>query len=176
MPDSTGQFPRLRRGGLSLRAGTGRIITHVAVIARRAANPPLSLARSQDRPAPSRIMRGFPVRSWAQVTQALADYRQGRFAEAVAAADSCLARGPVRWNLELPARLVRAMALSRLGRPVEARAALDRASELYQTCVARPDGAGTGGNWPDLVIGEILLREAEALILDSAFPTDPFAH
>jgi hypothetical protein len=115
------------------------------------------------------------VLPWAQVTRGLADYRRGRFAEAVAAIDSCLSRRPGNWNCELTAHLVKAMALSRLGRLGEARAALNRASELYRTRVAGPGGLTPGGNWPDRLICEILLREAEALVLDSTFPADPFA-
>jgi serine/threonine protein kinase/tetratricopeptide (TPR) repeat protein len=122
-----------------------------------------------------RMSRHNWVLPWAQVTRGLADYRRARFADAVAAIDSCLSRGPANWNCELPARLIRAMALSRLGRPGEARAALGRASELYQRCVSRPGGPIPGGNWADRLIGEVLLREAEPLILDPTFPDDPFA-
>jgi Flp pilus assembly protein TadD len=120
------------------------------------------------------ISGGHWVLPWAEATMGLADYRRGRFAQAVAAADSCLSRGPGNWNCELPSHLVRAMALSRLGRGGEAQAVLNRASELYQRCAARPVGSISGGDWPDLLIAEILLREAEALILDSTFPANPF--
>jgi serine/threonine protein kinase/Tfp pilus assembly protein PilF len=122
-----------------------------------------------------RMSRHHGVLPWAQVTRGLADYRRGRFADAVEAADSGLAWRPQHWNRELPAHLVRAMALSRLGRPGEARAALGRASDLYRAVVASPGGFIRGGDWPDRLIAEILLREAEALILDSTFPPDPFA-
>jgi serine/threonine protein kinase/Flp pilus assembly protein TadD len=122
-----------------------------------------------------RMSRRNWVLPWALVTRGLADYRRGRFADAVEAIDSCLSRRPENWNCQLPAHLVRAMALSRLGRPAEARAALKTASELYRTRVAGPGGPTPGGHWHDRLIGEILLREAEALILDSTFPADPFA-
>jgi hypothetical protein len=52
---------------------------------------------------------------------------------------------------------------------------LVRACELYVTCVAKPGGSLPGGDWPDRIIGEILRREAEALLLDPTFPADPFA-
>jgi hypothetical protein len=109
------------------------------------------------------------------VTRGLVDYRRGRFAGAVAAADSCLSRGQANWNRALPAHLVRAMALFRLGRPGAARAALDRASELYRTAVATSGESIRGGDWPDQLIAQTLFREAEGLILDPAFPADPFA-
>jgi serine/threonine protein kinase/tetratricopeptide (TPR) repeat protein len=122
-----------------------------------------------------RMSRHNWVLPWAQVTRGLADYRRGRFADAVAAANAGLAWSPQHWNCELPGHLVRAMALSQLGRLGEARAALGRAAELYRTSVVRPGGPLPGGNWPDRLIGEVLLREAEALIFDATFPADPFA-
>ena len=98
-----------------------------------------------------------------------------QFADAVAWADHCLARGPGDWNRELPAHLVRAMALARLGRRDEAGAARARASDLYRTKVANPGGRAAGGDWHDQVICEILGREAAADFLDRDLPADPFA-
>jgi hypothetical protein len=67
------------------------------------------------------------------------------------------------------------MALSRLGRLDEARAALARASDLYRTKVANPGGRAEGGDWHDQLICEVLRREAEAYFLDRDFPAEPFA-
>ena len=119
--------------------------------------------------------QGHWVVPWAEATRGLAAYRREHFADAVAWADRCLARGPRDWNRELPAHLVRAMALSRLGRPDEAGAALARASDLYRTKVASPGGRAEGGGWHDRVICEVLRHEAEAYSLDRDFPADPFA-
>jgi serine/threonine protein kinase/tetratricopeptide (TPR) repeat protein len=121
------------------------------------------------------MARGHWVEPWAEGTRALASYRSGHFADAVAWADRCLSREPETWNREIPAHLVRAMAYSRLSRLPEARAALARASDLYRTKVATPGGRAEGGDWHDQVIGEALQREAEAYILDRDFPADPFA-
>jgi serine/threonine-protein kinase len=121
------------------------------------------------------MARGHFVEPWAEATRGLAAYRRAQFADAVAWADRCLARGPGYWNRELPAHLVRAMALSRLGRLDEARAALATASDLYRARVANPGGRATGDDWHDRVICEILRREAEAVFLDRDFPADPFA-
>jgi tetratricopeptide (TPR) repeat protein len=115
------------------------------------------------------------VRPWAEATRGLAAFRRGRFADAVAWADRCLARGPGDWNRELPAHLVRAMALFQLGRLDEARAARARASDLYRTKVANPGGRAGGGDWHDRMNCEVLRREAEAHFLDRDFPADPFA-
>jgi Flp pilus assembly protein TadD len=115
------------------------------------------------------------VRPWAEATRSLAAYRRGRFAEAVEWADRCLARGPGDWNRELPAHLVRAMALSRLGRVDAADAARARASELYRTKVTSPGDRADGGGWHDQMMCVVLRREEEAYFLDRDFPADPFA-
>jgi tetratricopeptide (TPR) repeat protein len=121
------------------------------------------------------MARGHWVEPWAEATRGLAAYRREHFAEAVAWADHCLARGSGNWNCELPAHLVRSMALCQLGRRDEAGAALARASDLYRTKVASPGGRADGGDWHDQVICEVLRREAEADFLDRDFPPDPFA-
>jgi tetratricopeptide (TPR) repeat protein len=113
---------------------------------------------------------------WAEATRALAAYRREHFADAVAWADRCLARGPGDWNRELPAHLIRALALSRLGRLDEARAARAKASDLYRTKVANLGDRADRNGWHDQVICEVLRREAEAYFQDRDFPADPFAH
>jgi hypothetical protein len=112
---------------------------------------------------------------WVEATQGLAAYRREHFADAVAWADRCLARGPGDWNRELPAHLVRAMALSRLGRLDEAGAALVTASDLYRTKVASPGGRADRGGWHDQIMCEVLRHEAEAQFQDRDFPAEPFA-
>jgi tetratricopeptide (TPR) repeat protein len=121
------------------------------------------------------MAQGHWVQPWAEATRGLAAYRRGHFADAVAWADRCLARGPGSWNRELLAHLVRGMALSRLGRLDKARAALARASDLYRTKVANPGGRAEGGDWHDQVICEVLRRETEADFLERDLPADPFA-
>jgi hypothetical protein len=121
------------------------------------------------------LAQGHWVVPWAEATRGLAAYRRERFADAVAWADRCLARGPGDWNREHPAHLVRAMALSRLGRPDEACAAVVRASDLYRTKVASQGVRADGRGWHDRVVCEVLRREAEASSLDRDFPADPFA-
>jgi tetratricopeptide (TPR) repeat protein len=120
------------------------------------------------------MAQGHWVEPWAEATRGLAAYRRGRFADAIAWADRCLSRGPGDWNRELSAHLVRALALSRLGRRDEAGAARARASDLYRTKAANPGDRAAGGDWHNQVICEVLRREAEALFLDRDFPADPF--
>jgi tetratricopeptide (TPR) repeat protein len=121
------------------------------------------------------MAQGHWVRPWAEATRGRADYCRERFTDAVAWADRCLARGPGDWNRELPAHLVRAMALARLGCRDAASAAWARSSDLYRTKVANPGGRAAGGDWHDRLICEVLRREAESLFLDRDFPADPFA-
>src|SRR5262245_39725573 len=91
------------------------------------------------------LARDHWVQPWAEATRGLAAFRRAQFADAVACADRCLARGPGDWNRELPSHLVRAMSLSQLGRSDEAGAALIRASDLYRTKVASAGAPADGG-------------------------------
>jgi serine/threonine protein kinase/tetratricopeptide (TPR) repeat protein len=127
------------------------------------------LAESAVATARSEIMRLY-----AELARGMAKYRQGRFVDAADSADHCLAKLPISWNLELPARMVRAMSRYRLGNVRGARDDLERASESFARRVAKPGGTEPGGAWTDLLICETLLREAEVLILDPTFPADPF--
>jgi hypothetical protein len=120
------------------------------------------------------MARGQWVEPYAELAVSLAELRRDRPAEALARADRCLLQVAKLWNFEIPARLVRAMALFRLGRPDEAGTTLGKASALYWTRVASPAGAAPGGEWHDKVIVEVLHREAETMLLDSKFPVDPF--
>jgi tetratricopeptide (TPR) repeat protein len=121
------------------------------------------------------MAEGHWVRPWAESTRGLAAYRRAQFADAVAWTDRCLARGPGDWNRDLPAHLVRAMAMVRLGRLGEADAARARASDLYRTKVANPGDRAEGRGWHDRLICEVLRREAGAAFADRDFPADPFA-
>jgi tetratricopeptide (TPR) repeat protein len=120
------------------------------------------------------LAQGHWVQPWAEATTGLAAYRREHFADALAWADRCLARGPGDWSRELPSHLVRAMALSRLGRTDEAGSALVGASDLYRTKVPSPGGRAEGDGWHDRVICEVLRRESGASSLDREVPSDPF--
>ena len=57
-----------------------------------------------------------------------------------------------------------------------ARAALEKASGLHRLNVPQSTALGPSVPWADLLICDILHREAEVLIaFDAAFPADPFA-
>lgn len=118
-----------------------------------------------------------PLRRQAGAAEGLADYRRGRFADALAAIDKAQALdGDGDWNLQVFAGCVRSMALMRLGSRDEARAALMKASGLYRSNVQQATALDPGTFWADLLICEVLHREAEALVVyDPAFPANPFA-
>jgi tRNA A-37 threonylcarbamoyl transferase component Bud32/tetratricopeptide (TPR) repeat protein len=106
-------------------------------------------------------------RPWVEATQSLAHYRRGRENEALSLADHSLTFGASDWNRTLVAHAVRAMALRRLGRDEEARQALQSAGQTTR----RIKGLGGGDytdNWHDYLIGNLLLREANALQADPA--------
>jgi hypothetical protein len=68
------------------------------------------------------------------------------------------------------------MALLHLGRHGEARAALEKVSQLYRANAPQTIALDPGWFWTELLICEILYREAEVLIVyDQSFPANPFA-
>jgi hypothetical protein len=118
------------------------------------------------------------VTPWALNARALACYRSGNFAGALASAEASLAAfGPgAPRDFQVPAHCVRAMALVGLGRLEAARAALGAVSALGLPAGSPATERDPGPGWIDPLISEILYREAEALVLhDAEFPAEPFA-
>jgi hypothetical protein len=119
------------------------------------------------------------IEPWADATKALTDFRQGRFADALVALEKAESGLHPAWHFDCLVGCVRAMTLSRLGRRDEAQAALEKASGLYRSNA--PHSVATIALdpwifWYDVLICEILLREAEAVVLyDHLFPANPFA-
>ncbi len=114
---------------------------------------------------------------WVGAVEGLADYRRGRFADAVAAIDkSQAADSDGDWDLRVFAGCVRSMALMRLRSRDEARSVVMKASGLYRSNVQPATALDPGASWADLLTCEVLLHEAEALVVyDPAFPANPFA-
>jgi Flp pilus assembly protein TadD len=116
------------------------------------------------------------VAHWAIAAKGLAEYRRGRFADALAAIEKAQAAagGDGEWNFLLPAGCVRAMALMRLGRRDEARRTLEGASTIYKANMPRELARERDYTWTDLLLCEILHHEAEALIVGAqVMPADP---
>jgi serine/threonine protein kinase len=96
--------------------------------------------------------------------EALAKYRQGRFASAVERVEKTLAyEKEASWiTVETSATL--AMARYQLNQVELARTALMRAQDDAKKTLPKLDSADLGANWIDVIICDSLLREAKALI------------
>jgi tetratricopeptide (TPR) repeat protein len=96
----------------------------------------------------------------------LAEYRAGQFASAIdwvskSIGQPIVVRGP---RPDAAAFLVMAMAQHQLKRPDEARAAFAKGAYIVNTKLLKRENATLDENWIDWIIGDILLREARALI------------
>jgi eukaryotic-like serine/threonine-protein kinase len=105
---------------------------------------------------------------WFELCKGLAEYRQNHFAEASEwARRSLLAAGqlPVR---DAAAHLVLAMAQMRLNQTTAARATFDQGAEIIATKLPKLESGDLGVQWQDVIIANLLLREARALIQGNA--------
>jgi hypothetical protein len=109
-----------------------------------------------------------------RLAKGLAEYRQGRLTESIdwmgKAQVAAARQDRPGWTHErernrvAAARLVQAMAYQRLTQGVAARANLARATEFIQTQLPQPGHGDAGREWPDWLMVQILLREANGLI------------
>jgi thioredoxin-like negative regulator of GroEL len=97
-----------------------------------------------------------------QLTKALADYRQGKFQDAIARASEVL-KDPFPYT-QAEASAVLAMALFRTGRSEEARAALAKMQTVMREKLPASGSHDLGGDWKDWIIAHVLLDEARSLI------------
>ena len=117
-----------------------------------------------------------PNGPWWHTALACTLLRAGRFDEALRSLDDADRLDP-NWNAGPLNDLVRAVVRLRQGRPDEARPLLDAALRR----AGRPRGGSpepgrllAAAPLQDGLTFEVLRREAEALLLDLAFPADPF--
>ncbi len=115
---------------------------------------------------------GSKILFWYQATQALSEYRHGRFESAVTVASECLADPRCNSKCRPLARSALAMAHFRAGRAEAARIALQAAVEDLSNIALNDTREDLGEYWQDWVIGKIVLREARGLIEGTA-PTAP---
>ena len=114
---------------------------------------------------------------WLHYVLGLADFRAGRYETAVNDLEESLKLGTgwVAAPLNYP---VLAMAHRRLGHEDEARRWLEKAhGRRGDAALGLKPGESIRSSavWWDRLEFWLLLREADALILDAAFPADPFA-
>jgi tetratricopeptide (TPR) repeat protein len=103
---------------------------------------------------------------WFEMCKGLAEYRQDHFAGAADWAQKALASSGQLLERDACAYLVLAMARTKLKQDGAARGALSKARELLDGKIPKLDGGDLGGQWVDVVIANLLLREARALIED----------
>jgi tetratricopeptide (TPR) repeat protein len=95
-------------------------------------------------------------------TKALADYRQGKYQEAVAGT-SVILKDPFPYT-QAEGSAVLAMAQFRLGQTNEAHAALARLEKIVQEKLPAPGSLDLGSDWKDWIIAYALLDESRTLI------------
>jgi len=92
----------------------------------------------------------------------LADYRQGKFQQAVADTSEIL-KDPFPYT-QAEGGAVLAMAQFQLGKAEEARTALAELESVVQKKLPPPEGNDLGRDWKDWIIAHALLDEARSLI------------
>jgi serine/threonine protein kinase len=95
-------------------------------------------------------------------TKALADYRQGKYQEAVRGT-SVILKDPFPYT-QAEGSAVLAMAQFRLGQTNEAHAALARLEKIVQEALPAPGSRDLGYDWRDWIIAHALLDESRSLI------------
>ena len=101
--------------------------------------------------------------SWFLMSKGMAEYRAGRFAQAV----DWLRKGEAGQREPVPraeARLFLAMAYQKLGRGDEARRTLDEAVQIMDTQLPKEADGNIGEILLDWVFCQVVRREAEAVI------------
>ena len=104
---------------------------------------------------------------WFQSVKALAEYRQGHFAQAVEWMNQVLIDPGKELERDVQAYMVRAMAHFQLHHTDEARADFAHGAEIVCTKLARLESGDLQDNsrgWLDRIIAQALMREAKALL------------
>jgi eukaryotic-like serine/threonine-protein kinase len=109
-------------------------------------------------------------RSYYQMANGLAQYRQGDYVRAVESMRAVIGLqmsvgSPLQpYVRDVAAGAVLAMAQCRLGQGEQARAALASATLLAQTKLPQLGSRNLGGTWRDWLVAQVLLREAKAMV------------
>jgi WD40 repeat protein/serine/threonine protein kinase len=107
------------------------------------------------------------VVDYAKNAKGLADYRRGNYKTALEYVQDIVEKYPHTQNLAVPGNCVKAMSHAQLGQLAEAKIAL-AAAKKSQASIPTPAEAGAGSFWNDWHIGDIMLREAEAVVSGKA--------
>ncbi|HXR06463.1 MAG TPA: hypothetical protein VN765_03975, partial [Candidatus Acidoferrum sp.] len=104
--------------------------------------------------------------AWRCVSLALMDYRLARYSEAAGWCNRCLSYGNDNLSRVATIHAILAMSYHQLGQLENARSELAQSREIIETKINGGLDLGNGGQgyWFDWELGNILLREATALI------------
>jgi len=110
-----------------------------------------------------------PYFSFFQFAIGLADYRSSEFQGAAERMRSVLAVGNLGTYLRVQALAVLAMGDEHLQNHDQARESLLQAIELSDSSLPPMDGGDLGSSWHDVLIADLLTREAKALVATNDF-------
>ena len=121
--------------------------------------------RTLSKMADTAVNAGSNNRRWAhfRFAKGLADYRMGQFDSAAAWVKTGLATSNYVW-MQAEAEFVLALAAHQTQHAEDARAALEAGTEILDMWLSKLDSAELGGDWKDVLIELILMREAKELI------------
>jgi hypothetical protein len=108
---------------------------------------------------------------WAQVAKAIAEYRLGNYPTALDWADQGLGHpnSAATYSIAVPGNCVKAVTHAQLGQLKEAQAALAAAKKAH---AAVPTPLQEWVGWNDWYMCEIMLREADAVLLAKSPPAE----
>jgi len=104
-----------------------------------------------------------PARAYFQFAKGLADYRSGRFEEAARLLQQVI-NHEGHYERTAQACLVLAMAQQQLNQPEAARASLAKGIQIAEANLPKPGSHDLGELWHDILIIQILTREAQSLV------------
>jgi len=108
----------------------------------------------------------LPAETWAAFAQGLSAFRQKQFPFTIARGQAALELGGTDAPLEVAAHAVIAMAQTAAGQKIEGEATLRHAREIARTRLIRLSPLTPfEENWHNILVAELLLREATSLIL-----------
>lgn len=127
------------------------------------------LAPLAERSLQKAVEKNHWVLPWAQIVKGLAEYRLGNYAAALEWADQGLghSNSATTHSLAVPGNVLKSMAHAQLVQLKEARDALAKAKAAQARAITPLQGSDA---WHDWYMGDILLREAEAVLLEKSSP------
>jgi len=114
--------------------------------------------------------KDFEFFPWLALCKSMAEYRQEQFAGATNWAQKCLAAAGQIPERDAAAHLVMAMAQMKLKQADVARGTFAKGAKIVEQKLPKLDNRDLGSQWVDVIIANLLLREAQALIQPTGTP------